>query len=108
MSEATDNLDGVPVIPVELERADGAVVLTIRGRLDAAAGAAVVKAASDAAADGATRIDIDLCAVTDFTEEGARWLHRCRRLSDALPGGLHYRTGRGPGQEALLVAYAEE
>jgi hypothetical protein len=109
------NLSAVPVTPVEPERAiergatGDVVVLTVRGCLDGAAGAALVKAAADAASDlDPSRIDIDLCAVTGFTPEGARWLLRCRRLSGDLRDGLHYRTGRGPGAEALLVAYADE
>lgn len=103
------------VTPVEPERAiersssGGVVVLRVRGCLDGAAGAALVKAASEAAVERApSRINIDLCSVTGFTPEGARWLLRCRRLSADLRDGLHYRTGRGPGQEALLVAYADE
>ena len=109
------NLSTVTVTPVEPERAiersaaGDLVVLTVRGCLDGAAGAALVKAASDAAVERRpSRIDIDLCSVTGFTPEGARWLLRCKRLSADLRDGLHYRTGRGPGQEALLVAYAEE
>ena len=102
------------VTPLDPERAvergaDGdTVVLTVRGCLDGAAGAALVQAAAEATQAAAARIDIDLCGVTGFTPEGARWLLRCRRLSAQLPGGLHYRTGRGAGQEALLVAYADE
>ena len=102
------------VTPLEPDRAiertasGDVVVLTVRGCLDGAIGAALVKAAGDAAETMPSRIDIDLCSVTGFTPEGARWLLRCRRLSADLRDGLHYRTGRGPGQEALLVAYADE
>jgi hypothetical protein len=31
----------------------------------------------------------------------------CRTLGSDLPGGLHYRTSRGPGREALLSAYRD-
>jgi hypothetical protein len=104
----------VPVTPLEPHRAvepteaGDVVVLTVRGRLDGDTGAALVRAASTAVGDEAVRVDIDLCSITGFTTEGARWLVRCRRLSGQLPEGLHYRSGRGPGQEALLAAYAEE
>jgi hypothetical protein len=85
-----------------------AVVLTIQGTLDRDAGAALVDATRTAAGGGAPRIDIDLRSVTSFTDEGARSLLRCRELCGALLDGLHYRTGQGPGREALLTAYAEE
>jgi hypothetical protein len=85
-----------------------AVVLTIEGTLDHVAGAALLEATRTAADDGVPRIDIDLRSVTSFTDEGARSLLRCRDLCGALLDGLHYRTGQGPGREALLTAYAEE
>jgi hypothetical protein len=101
------------VIRVDVDRAleahgDDAVVLTIEGSLDGTAGAALVHATKAAADDGAPRIDIDLRSITDFTDEGARSLLRCRELCGALLDGLHYRTGQGPGREALLTAYADE
>lgn len=104
----------MPVTPLEPLRAvestdtGDVVVLTVRGRLDGDTGAALVRAAATAVGDEAVRVDIDLCSITGFTTEGAHWLVRCRRLSGELPEGLHYRTGRGPGQDALLAAYAEE
>jgi hypothetical protein len=84
------------------------VVLTIDGKLDGDAGVALVDAARTAADEGTPRIDIDLRSITGFTDEGARSLLRCRDLCGALLDGLHYRTGQGPGREALLTAYAEE
>lgn len=99
-----------PVEPrraIERTAAGDVVVLTVRGCLDGAAGAALLEAAAHAAETPPARIVIDLCSLSGFTPEGARWLLRCRRLSAGLRDGLHYRTGRGPGQEALLVAYAE-
>jgi hypothetical protein len=104
----------VAVTPLEPDRAveptaaGDVVVLTVRGRLDSGTGAALVRAAATAVSDAAVRVDIDLRSITGFTGDGARWLHRCRRLSEELPEGLHYRTGRGPGQAALLAAYAGE
>jgi hypothetical protein len=53
------------------------------------------------------RLDIDLRGLQGYTEDGARALAACRTLGNRLVEGLHYRTGRGPGREALLVAYAD-
>ena len=102
------------MIRVDVDRApdplgeDLAVVLTIEGTLDGDAGDALLQATRTAAADGVPRIDIDLRRITDFTDEGARSLLRCRELCGALLDGLHYRAGQGPGREALLTAYAED
>ena len=84
------------------------VVLVVRGDLDARAGKALETAAASAGArpDEVTRVDVDLRAVDSFTPEGAAALLCCRDLTDGLSEGLHYRTGRGPGREALLAAYA--
>ena len=58
--------------------------------------------------DGATRIDIDLLGVTGSTPEGARSLVGPAASSGRLADGLHFRTGPGAGQEALLEAFADE
>ena len=86
----------------------GVVVLVVRGDLDARAGKALETAVAAAAArpDQVVRVDVDLRAVESFTPEGASALLCCRDLTDVLTEGLHYRTGRGPGREALLAAYA--
>jgi len=94
----------MPEIPLDPEHA----VLTIDGCLDADTGEALVQAAHTAVEHGTARLEIDLCSITDYTEEGARSLVVCRSLCSSLPGGLHYRTGQGPGREALLLAYADE
>ena len=52
-------------------------------------------------------MDIDLCSLTGYTDAGAGSLVACRDLCTELPDGLHYRTGQGPGRDALLAAYAE-
>lgn len=102
------------MIRVDVDRAsdplgdDRTVVLTIEGTLDGDAGEALLEATRVAAVDGTPRIDIDLRSVTGFTDAGARSLLRCRDLCGALLDGLHYRTGQGPGRDALLTAYAEE
>jgi hypothetical protein len=93
---------------IEMRFADGGViVLTLAGELDQEAGAALEEAAAAvAASDDTTRLDIDLRSLTSFTPEGADALVACRSLATSLAGGLHYRTGRGPGRAALLAAYA--
>ncbi len=84
---------------------DGILVLTVKGHLDAAVGAALGAAAEGALHQGARRLDIDLRQVASFTVEGAVALGRCRLPAARLREGLHYRTGRGPGRAALLAAY---
>ena len=104
----------VTTIRVDVDRArdplgdERAVVLTVQGALDRDAGEALLEATRTAAGEGTPRIDIDLCSVTAFTDEGAQSLVRCRELCGALLDGLHYRTGQGPGRDALLSAFAEQ
>jgi hypothetical protein len=84
-----------------------AVVIAVEGGLDVSTGEALVDAASAAVATGPSHLDIDLRGLASFTDEGAEALVTCRALGSALPGGLHYRTSRGPGREALLFAYRD-
>jgi hypothetical protein len=84
------------------------VVIAIERHLDQPTGEALVDAATAAVATGPSRLDIDLRGLESFTDDGARALVACRGLGAKLPEGLHYRTGRGPGREALLAAYAED
>jgi len=84
---------------------DEIVLLTVAGHLDAAVGQAVAAAAEEAIDRDARRLDIDLRAVTSFDIEGAAALRACRNRAVGLREGLHYRTGRGPGRNALLAAY---
>lgn len=100
-----------PLVPSALapglmvdHRGDAAVV-TLRGVLDADVGRSLVDCAASAAARLPRRLDIDVRALESFTREGAAALAACRRLGAGLAEGLHYRTGRGPGREALLAAY---
>jgi hypothetical protein len=87
--------------------ADGhTLILRVGFRLDEAVGQALIEAATNAAATGPDRLDIDLRSLQFFTPEGAAALVACRRLAADLPDGLHYRTGKGPGRAALLEAYA--
>jgi hypothetical protein len=103
----------MPVIRMESEHAvdvefeDTGVVLTIQGCLDKAAGEALVQAAAGVVAEQASRLEIDLCSLTGFTGDGACALVTCKELCVGLPDGLHYRTGQGPGRDALLAAYAD-
>ncbi|MGI8759152.1 MAG: hypothetical protein ACR2K0_07570 [Acidimicrobiales bacterium] len=91
--------------PLEVAFDEGVVTVTVRGPLDADAGAAVRAAANGAVHREALRLDIDLRQVTSFTPDGAAALRACRPGAAGLTEGLHYRTGRGPGREALLAAY---
>lgn len=84
------------------------VVITVARTLDAQAGDALVRLASAAIEAGnPDRLDIDLRDLQDYTDAGTRALAACRALAPRLAEGLHYRTGRGPGREALLVAYQD-
>ena len=86
---------------------DGAnVVLKVSYVLDPPAGRLLVDAVAAAVANAPRRIEIDLRSLASWTPEGARALVECREICGDLPDGLHYRTGRGPGREALLAAYA--
>jgi hypothetical protein len=104
----------MPVSRVEPEHAvdvaheDTGVVLTIQGYLDAAVGKVLVRTCADAVEARTGRLDIDLRSLTGYTGAGACSLVTCRELCADLPDGLHYRTGQGPGADALLAAYADE
>jgi anti-anti-sigma regulatory factor len=99
-----------PVAPprrasVTVHADDSTVLLSLTGTLDRATGDALVDAASAALDAAPERIDIDLRQLVGWTDSGVGALVRCREVCAELPGGLHYRTGRGPGREALLAAY---
>ena len=104
----------MPVTPTDPDQAVGRctegeiAVLTINGCLDAETGASLLKRATDALHERVCRIDIDLRSLTGFTDQGASALGACRRMCGGLPDGLHFRTGQGPGREALLVAFLDE
>lgn len=92
--------------PVTIRTEGAAVVLELSSILDSAVASALVDAVEAAITATPQRIEIDLQDLLDWTSEGARALVRCRELCREVPEGLHYRTGRGPGREALLAAYA--
>ena len=93
--------------PIAVSSDGRTVVLAVVRCLDETTGGALIDAAS-AAVDGRTeRIDVDLRSLESFTDAGARALVSCRDLCSHLPEGLHYRTGRGPGRDALMAAYTD-
>ncbi|CAN5128828.1 hypothetical protein BH24ACT1_BH24ACT1_04400 [soil metagenome] len=102
------SVDACASEPAGLEVAvdDEIVVLTVRGHLGAAVGDAVTAATEGAVHQQARRLDIDLRQVSSFTAGGAAALRACRSRAAGLREGLHYRTGRGPGRDALLAAYS--
>lgn len=83
------------------------VVIAVERCLDSSTGEALLSAASAAVATGPSRLDIDLRSLEGFTDEGADALVSCRELGAKLAEGLYYRTGRGPGRDALLAAYRD-
>ena len=104
----SDALASMPETTAINVTSDGtAVVIAVEGGLDQSTGEALIDAATAAVANGPSHLDIDLRGLESFTDEGARALVTCRTLGSELPGGLHYRTSRGPGREALLFAYSD-
>jgi hypothetical protein len=93
--------------PIDITTQGGTVVLSVVRCLDEAAGGALLEAASAALDTGPSRIEVDLRSLDSFTDAGARALVGCRDLGAKLPEGLHYRTGSGPGRDALLAAYTD-
>jgi hypothetical protein len=92
--------------PVTVRSEGAVVVLELSDALDASAGQTLVDAATAAVADAPERLDIDLRQLRSWTPDGASALVRCREICADLADGLHYRTGRGPGRDALLAAYS--
>ena len=91
--------------PIDVTTEGRTVVLAVVHCLDEAAGGALLDAAIAALDTEPDRIEVDLRTLDSFTDAGARALVGCRDLSVKLPEGLHYRTGRGPGRDALMAAY---
>jgi hypothetical protein len=104
----SDDLASMPEPTAINVTSDGtAVVIAVGGGLDQSTGEALIDAATAAVATGPSHLDIDLRGLESFTDDGARALVTCRTLGSDLPGGLHYRTSRGPGRDALLSAYRD-
>ena len=91
---------------VEAENEGATVTIRLAGHLDAVAGAALLDTLRTELDRGPHRVDIDLTSLQDFTEPGLEALASCRDLATGLAGGLHYRTEGGPGQDAVLAAFA--
>jgi hypothetical protein len=102
---ATRDDHGAPNVTVQQEGTT--VVIVVEGNLDNTTGEALLSTASSVVGTGTTRLDIDLRALDDFNDEGASALVSCRDVGAHLAEGLHYRTGRGPGRDALLAAYTD-
>lgn len=92
--------------PVTVRTTGDAVVLELSDSLDLTVGQVLVDAVATAVASEPQRVEIDLRDIASWTADGAGTLVRCRELCRAVPEGLHYRTGRGPGRDALLAAYS--
>jgi hypothetical protein len=84
---------------------DSTLTLLVHGRLDAAAGAALLDAVRAGLVPGINRLDIDLRDVTGYTAQGAEALVLVRDLGYALADGVYYRTV-GRGGDAVLAAFA--
>jgi hypothetical protein len=107
MTAATAGLDGKDA-SIRVSTEGSTVVIAVEHRLDAVAGQSLLRAALDAIeSQRPERVEIDLRALQDYDDDGAAALAACRSLGTGLAEGLHYRTGRGPGREALLVAYQD-
>jgi hypothetical protein len=107
-SDATiETPTGLPLSPIDISTDGSTVVLAIVRCLDEAAGSALLDAAAAALDARPSRIEVDLRALDSFTDAGARALVGCRAVGAKLSEGLHYRTGRGPGRDALMAAYTD-
>jgi len=110
MSTAADPLAARPTTPptrLAVQRAGAVVTIVLSGQLDAHGGVELL-AGLQAEVERADRIDIDLRSLSSWTPEGARSLRRARSMSGRLSDGLHFRTGPGAGQDALLDAFADD
>ena len=97
-----------PTARVHRTQDGDASVLTVGGALDVDTGAVLVAEVLAAIEAGSTRLEIDLQEIESFDDAGAAALLACRNAAGTIDGGLHYRTcSGGPGQDALLQAYAD-
>lgn len=97
--------DGVEVA-VDDTPSGRVVTVRVEGELDLDTATTVVNLARAIVDGGAIRLDLDLRSLSGFDAEATWALVACRDVCAPLPEGLHYRTGSGPGREALLAAYA--
>jgi anti-anti-sigma regulatory factor len=82
--------------------------IAVSGDLDEPRGEALLRDVAIAIDDGVSRIEVDLQGIQSFTAAGAGLLVACRDLGSRLPDGLVFRTVSGPGEAALLAAFAED
>ncbi|MGH9119576.1 MAG: hypothetical protein ACRD0A_17375 [Acidimicrobiales bacterium] len=110
MDVASPRPPAQPVSPapglVQAVTVDSTLTLLVHGRLDAAAGAALLDSVRTGRAPGVNRLEVDLRDVGEFTDDGADCLVGVRELGVGLAHGVHYRTTAGAGADALLVAFA--
>ncbi len=105
LSASSHTVPHEPLGTIVAEATNGTVVLSVAGVLDGQAGGALLSALDAALAVAPTRIEVDLAAVEDFTDDGLDALQSCRDAATQLPEGLHYRTMPGPGQAAFFAAF---
>ena len=92
--------------PVTVRTEGAAVVLELSDNLDATVGPPWSTPPTAAVAAAPERLDIDLRKAPHLDPRRG---HRPGPLPGDLhrpADGLHYRTGRGPGRDALLAAYS--
>jgi len=110
MPVASPRPRGQPIGPpsgrVQALTVDSTLTLLVHGRLDPAAGEALLEAVRAGLVPGVDRLEVDLRDVGEFTEDGADSLVAVRDLGVGLARGVHYRTAAGAGGDALLVAFA--
>ena len=93
---------------VKVEGDGATVTIALSGRLDRAAGNALLDTIRTELDRGPTRIDVDLGPLVSYTEDGAAALAAVRELGSGLADGLHYRTEGGAGGEAVLAAFPQD
>jgi hypothetical protein len=93
------------VTVIHVDDLGAALTVTVGGELDDAGGKSLAEAVRAALHRSPARLDVNLQGITSFTAAGAAALRLVGDLGAAVPGGVHYRTGRGAGSDALLAAY---
>ncbi len=89
-------------VKVEQGEQSGEVCITLKERLDEVGGQQLLEAADAVAANGGTRITVDLREINTFTEGGVKAATACCRLASGLPKGVSFVASTGPSRQALL------
>lgn len=92
--------------PVTVRTRGAAVVLELSHALDPSVAQILIEKLREVVDARPERVDIDLRGLVSWTPDGACSLVTCREMCREVPEGLHFRTGRGAGREALLAAYS--